>query len=85
MSDTTFSVPMSIKSCRCGTVYAIPACLADYHCPACAVRAIKGIREERDNAQSGWFREEKKVYHLKGVITRMKNTRMKNAQKEAQK
>ncbi len=66
------TVNLVIKTCCCGTVYAIPDWLGnyDYKCPVCSMRAQSIIKSEKHDLQA-------EVGHLKHVIAGLKGARRK--------
>ena len=66
------TVTLSLKTCGCGSTYAVPHWLTEsaYECPMCAARKYFAL-ESRKNEY--WHENE----HLKRVIAGMKGVRKK--------
>ena len=60
------TVNLTIKTCGCGSLYAIPEWMNFERCPACSGRTIERLNTEK-------YQLEKSVSALRAVISRMKN------------
>ena len=73
MANTiTINVDLSVTTCSCGSVYAVPYWLTSYDCPMCSERKIQTICNERDELQFENARLGKVIIGLRGALTKKK-------------
>lgn len=72
MPDVTVS--LTVKTCKCGSVYAVPHWIGDYDhtCPMCAKKQIREANERTQEAYDDGMRKGHQIASLRGVITRLK-------------
>lgn len=72
MTELNVTLSLSIKTCRCGTVYAIPNWVSSYDCPTCAERSRMAVQDDLDASYIENIRLGHVIASLKGVITKMR-------------
>jgi hypothetical protein len=60
MSELNITIALSIKTCSCGTVYAVPNWVQIHSCPMCMDRRIYSLTNEKGSLY-------KEIDHLKCV------------------
>jgi len=68
----TINVDLSVKTCSCGSVYAVPYWLTSYACPMCSERKTQTIRDEKSELQLKNARLKRVIIGLRGALTKKK-------------
>lgn len=69
MSDVNVTVSLTVKTCPCGTVYAIPCWLnGGYQCPTCAYRIYDKLQSRFDGVYMEKCRLERVERGLRGAM-----------------
>ena len=72
--DISVSVTMAIKTCSCGTLYAVPNWVPSSVCPMCAHRTIKALNEDLQSQNEAQAGLERSISALKGALTKRRKT-----------
>jgi hypothetical protein len=65
-------VPLKVRACTCGAIWAVNWYAEGVRCPACAGRTIRGLEEALQGARDRTAVRDRKISHLKGALTRAK-------------
>lgn len=76
-TDTTVKVEatLTVYTCGCGMVYAIPSWLLHHQCPACAERRIQEQLQENAGITEQTIALENTIRSLRGALTKAKKRR----------
>ena len=66
--DVNITVTLTIKTCSCGTLYAVPDWVVAYRCPMCSQRKYEAQRVENENREEEIKRLGRANAALRGVI-----------------
>ena len=72
----TINVDLSVKTCSCGSVYAVPYWLTSYACPMCSERKTQTIRNEKEGLRFENARLDRVIIGLRGALTKKRKKEM---------
>lgn len=66
---------LTVKTCTCGLIYAVPSWLEWQECPGCAARRIRELKEYRQDKLEENQHKDRVIASLRGALTRANRRR----------
>jgi hypothetical protein len=66
------NISLEVKTCCCGTIFAVPHWVQHWRCPLCAQRRLDAMAGEIEELSERVLERDRSISALKGAITKLK-------------